>query len=120
MKNPPAGAGKLKVTWGSATKEFAAADLAKGINLAAEFLDNPFCEPFRKVEETIRQQQQFETLLVKQILASMPQYATAVPKQKDLSDKFGQSGIDLANAMNNAAAASVAPVKHTIKIEPMK
>lgn len=38
----------LKVTWGQHSKEFDAATLAKGINLAAEFLDNPFCERFSK------------------------------------------------------------------------
>ena len=48
---------KLRVTWGGTSKEFPAAVLAKGINLAAEFLDNPFSEAFRKVEEKIAEQQ---------------------------------------------------------------
>ncbi len=120
VANPPAGTTKLKITWGKQSKEFPIADLAKGINLAAEFLDNPFAEPFKKVQDTIAQQQQFETLLVKQLLASLPQYAAMVPQQKDAASKFGQAGIDLANAMNNNAVASVAPVKHTIKIEAVK
>src|SRR6185295_2891091 len=42
-----AAAGKYKVTWGSESKEFSADELAKGINLAAEFLDNPFSGPFK-------------------------------------------------------------------------
>ena len=84
----PGPATKLKITWGTQSKEFPAADLAKGINLAAEFLNNPFSEPFKKVEQTIRQQQNFETLLVKQILASLPQYTAMVPQQKDAAAKF--------------------------------
>ena len=39
---------RFRVTWGDASKEYPAEQLAKGINLAAEFLDNPFSEPFRK------------------------------------------------------------------------
>ncbi len=36
---------------GTGTKHFSAKQqFSKGINLAEEFLDNPFCEPFRKVE----------------------------------------------------------------------
>ena len=87
------------------------------MNLAAEFIDNPFVGPFRKVEEGIRRQQDLETTLVKEILAKLPQFVGALPQQKDLPAKFAQDGIDLANALNNAAVASVPPVKHTIKIE---
>jgi hypothetical protein len=118
--NNPGAAPKLKVTWGAQSKEFAAADLAKGINLAAEFLDNPFGVPFKKVEESIRQQQQYETTLVKETLRTLPQYTNMLPQHKEIADKFGQAGIDLANALNNATVASVAPVKHTIKIEAVK
>ncbi len=44
-------AGRYKVTWGKTSKEFSAEQLSTGINLAAEFIDNPFSEPFQKVEE---------------------------------------------------------------------
>lgn len=39
---------KLKIVWGSQVKEFDAIALEKGINLAAEFHDNPFSGPFAK------------------------------------------------------------------------
>src|SRR5687767_4450994 len=52
VKNPPGD--RVTVTWGDASKEFPAADLAKGINLAAEFADaNPFSEPFKQVEAEV-------------------------------------------------------------------
>src|SRR5206468_7534137 len=50
VTNP--GAEKIKVTWGATSKEYPAAELAKGINLAADFPANPFGEPFKKVEES--------------------------------------------------------------------
>ena len=40
---------RLKVTWGGQSKEFDAAALERGVNLAAEFLDNPFCPQLAKI-----------------------------------------------------------------------
>jgi hypothetical protein len=40
-----------------------------------------------------------------------------VPEQKGAFDQIAQAAIDKAKALNDAAAASVTPVKHTIKIE---
>ena len=94
-----AAGGKVKVTWGKESKEFAAADLEKGINLAATFLDNPFSEPFKKVEDAIRKQQNAETPLVKKTLHDLP-------KAKELFD--------------SAAEAAKAPVKHVIRVEVVK
>ena len=50
---------RLKVTWGSWFKIFRAEELAKGVNLAAEFLDNPFSVPFQSVEYAVSKQQQY-------------------------------------------------------------
>ena len=61
LKVAGVGAAGAKVTWGPETKQFTAEQLHKGINLADEFLDNPFCEPFSKVEAQIRKQQNMET-----------------------------------------------------------
>ncbi len=58
---------KYKVTWGKESKEFTGEALGKGINLAAEFLENPFADAFAKsVDAKVREQQNFETPLVKQ------------------------------------------------------
>ena len=59
---------KMKVTWGKTSKEFTSSELAKGINLAAEFLDNPFSEQFAKVHEAVKNQQAFETPFIKILL----------------------------------------------------
>lgn len=111
------GNGKAKVTWGKNTKEFAAADLEKGINLAAEFpVDNPFSEPFKRIEEIIRKQQNAETPLVKKTLHDLPK-----AKDKDAAEKAAQEEIERAKSLfDDAAQAAKAPVTHTIRIEVVK
>jgi hypothetical protein len=116
VTNP--GADKLKVTWGATSKDYAAADLAKGINLATDFAaNNPFTEPFKKVQDAIRAQQNFETPLIKHVFAQLPGYLQALPEQKESLDKVAQGAIDKEKALNDAAVAAVVPVNHTIKIE---
>ncbi len=110
------GAGKLKVTWGDDSKEFAAADLEKGINLAAEFaLKNPFSEPFKKVEDVIRKQQAAETPLVKKTLHDLPK-----SKEPDAAKKAEDEMKAAKGLFDASAEAAKAPVKHTILIEAVK
>ncbi len=115
-----AGADRLKVTWGEASKEFAAADLAKGINLAAEFLDNPFGEPFRAVERKIAQKQGMEVELVKSLVHNLPAYARRVPEEKESLDRIAGALVKQDVEARDACAAAVVPVKHTIKVEAAK
>ncbi len=108
---------RLKVTWGNASKEFAAADLAKGINLAAEFLDNPFCEPFAAVERKVREQQNFETPAVKQCLTIMPFFRRVLPDEKETVDRLTAKVVQQMKTASDATPAAVVPVKHSIKVE---
>ena len=50
------------MTWGAASKTFTKEELEKGVNLAAEFAENPFGEPFRKVESMIGAKQALDSL----------------------------------------------------------
>jgi lysophospholipase L1-like esterase len=113
------GAEKAAVTWGNATKEFSADQLARGINLAAEFLDNPFCEPFRKVEERISGQQAMEVGLVKNLLHLLPDYKRLFPEERQSLDRIANGLVQQDKAARDASAAAVQPVKHTIKIKPV-
>ena len=79
VENAPAD--KCKVTWGKSSKEFSKEQLAKGINLAAEFIDNPFSEPFRKVDAAVREQQKYETGLVKSVVTKLPDFRKLVPEE---------------------------------------
>jgi lysophospholipase L1-like esterase len=110
-----AGAAGAKVTWGPATKQFTAEQLQKGINLAEEFLDNPFCEPFREAEKKIRRQQDYETPLVKTLLHLTPTYE---PFIADETASFVQTVIQKDKQFAAESRAAVVPVKHKILIEP--
>jgi lysophospholipase L1-like esterase len=110
-------AARYRVTWGDAGKEFSGADLARGINLAAEFLDNPFSAPFQKVEQTIRQQQEYETTLTKVLLHYLPQYKDAAPEESATLDRVAAAAVARDQALATASSAAVVPVRHTLKVE---
>jgi len=108
---------KCKVTWGDATRQYTGGELAKGINLAADFLDNPFSEPFSRCEEVIAKQQAFETTLTKSLLHRIPEYLRYVPDAKGELDHVAEKLYQKDKEMAAASAASVVPVRHSIKIE---
>ena len=118
VENAPAE--MCKVTWGTSTKEFSKNQLAKGINLAAEFMDNPFSEPFRKVEAAVRNQQNYETPLVKSVVTKLPDFKKLVPEESAAIDKIAASAIRRDHELIAASAAAVTPVKHTLVIEGVK
>jgi lysophospholipase L1-like esterase len=118
VENAPAD--KCKVTWGTTSKEFTRDQLAKGINLAAEFIDNPFSEPFKKTEAAIREQQKYETGLIKSVVTKLPDFHKLIPEESSAIDRIAASGVKHDKQLFDAAAATVKPVKHTLVIEPVK
>jgi hypothetical protein len=111
---------KVKVTWGTTSKEFTAAALAQGVNLAAEFLDNPFCEAFRAVEKRIADKQNMEVNLVKNLIHNLLEYTRRAPNEKEALDRIGDALVKEDVAARNAAAEAVKPVKHQLTIEAVK
>lgn len=109
--------GRVKVSWGNASKEFDAGELEKGINLAAEFLDNPFSEAFRRVEDQVRRKQELETPLVKAVINQAPRAEHAAPGEKDALERAINEGIECDKDLSTALTAAVLPVRHTIRIE---
>jgi lysophospholipase L1-like esterase len=112
LKVSGAGNGKVKVIWGEGSKTFAAEDLQAGINLAAEFPTNPFVEPFKKAEAAIRAQQEFETPMIKTLY-----HKQVAPSDEQKAEQERAEARTKQQELAAAAARSVAPVKHTIKIE---
>ncbi len=112
-----AGEGGAKVTWGKETKQFSADQLKQGINLAAEFLENPFVEPFQRVEGQIRKQQEYETPLVKNLIHSMPEYKRMIPEEAIALDHIVEAGIRRDKELIAESSAAVTPVRHQLLIE---
>jgi lysophospholipase L1-like esterase len=112
---------KVKVTWGNASKEFGAEELAKGINLAAAFVEhNPFSEPFRQVEQAVRAQQNYETPLHKVTLHNLAPYFQLAPEEKEALDRIAGKAQAKDKELFDQTAAAVKPVKHVIRIEAVK
>ena len=120
LKVNGAGSGKVKITWGDSSKEFDAAQLQQGINLAAEFLSNPFSAPFRRVEDEIRRKQELETPLVKQTINEIPSVTKWAPTAKEALEHAAEAGIQSDKDLQQAVTVSVTAVKHRIKIEVEK
>src|SRR6185503_7028464 len=73
---------KAKVTWGTASRSFSKEELEKGVNLAAEFIENPFAEPFKKIESMVAAKQGLETGMIKFVINKFPRSLDAVAKDK--------------------------------------
>lgn len=116
VQNPPAA--KLRVTWGDKSREYPAEALKQGINLAADFPDNPFSKPFQDVDTKVQEKQVFETLAVKSSLSSLPNWKKALPEKTPELDQLGQAVVEKVRANSAAIRSAVVPVKHVIKIEP--
>jgi hypothetical protein len=108
---------RYKVTWGKLSKEFNGIELSNGINLAAEFLTNPFCETFQKVEQAIYDKQNCETLLTKVLLNDMPAFKYYLQDEATMLDQLQAKLIKRDNILANTVTKSVVPLRHTICIE---
>lgn len=111
---------KAKVTWGTASKVFSKQDLEKGINLAAEFLDNPFKNAFAKVDSAVLKKQNSETILIKNVMGGIP-----LPPPKPAADSTvppvtpkltKEQAIEQRSELMKAAREAVQPVRHQITI----
>jgi lysophospholipase L1-like esterase len=110
---------EVKVTWGKETKTFKKEELEAGINLAAEFLNNPFSEPFAKLERVVAEKQQRETRTIKGTITQFRGILNDFPEDKEVIDATNvlRSKLFERNAQDAAKArAAVVPVQHTIQI----
>ncbi len=102
---------KLRVSWGEASNEYSAKQLEQGINLAAEFPNNPFLSAFSQVDKAVYAKQAYETKQVKEIFhgeRGKNDFAKAVAEteaeRKPLAD---------------AIRATFQPVVHELRIESL-
>jgi hypothetical protein len=99
------------VIWGNTTNIYTAQQLTQGVNLAADFADNPFCEPFRKVDEAVAAKQAYETKQIKEVFHSQE-------AQADMDKAVSTTEAERA-PLAQAVADAMTPVTHTIVIRPV-
>jgi len=117
VKNCPST--KSEVKWGPDKKVFEAKKLEEGINLADEFLSNPFSDRFNQFLNIIDIKQQYETsmtgmmaTLIKEFGADKDiQTATASIREKIERKR---------SALQKDTTAFVTPLTHYIEITPIK
>jgi lysophospholipase L1-like esterase len=117
VKNVPGES--ARVSWGTAAKVFPRALLEKGINLAAEFPDNPFCEPFAKIDGMVAKKQEFETPMIKEAVTKFRWARAALG-----DDAEGRNALEVVTArlfakqraLQDEVRAAITPVAHTLTI----
>lgn len=110
VSNAPAT--QYQIVWGNTTNLYTSSQLAAGVNLAADFVDNPFCEPFKKVDDAVAAKQAFETRQIKQQFHG----AEARTNMVAVVERTEAERAPLATAV----ATAMVPVRHTILIQPVQ
>jgi hypothetical protein len=103
---------RYKLTWGTESRAFSADQLERGINLAAEFERNPFCEAFAKADAAVAAKEAYETKQIKQLFRS----PEAKKDMEGVAVQTEQERAPLAAAIK----AAFVPVTHTITIATTK
>ncbi|HEV2693927.1 MAG TPA: SGNH/GDSL hydrolase family protein [Verrucomicrobiae bacterium] len=104
-------AANYQIIWGRTTNTYTSAQLADGVNLAADFVANPFCEPYKKVDEAVAAKQAYETKQIKQSFHSKEFKADA---QKVVEATEAERA-----PLAQAIADAMQPVRHSIIIQAL-
>jgi lysophospholipase L1-like esterase len=122
-----------KVTWGEETHSYSAEQLARGVNLAADFAVNPFSEAFKKVDDAVKAKQAYEQKQIQRIFHDLikgkykkageiadPEMKELFAKRDAVGQLDGEAIIKATEAKRAPLAAAIQaafePVTHTIKI----
>jgi lysophospholipase L1-like esterase len=129
-----ASARKYKVTWGASSRSYTAEELQKGVNLAADFAENPFLEAFKKVDAAVAAKQGYETKQIKEIFHDLVNgkfktvdeirdseleklFALRSAEGKFNRDQIADATEQTRAPLVEAVKSAFVPVTHTIKIE---
>ena len=117
VKNLPTSS--ADVTFGATTKTFTKEQLNAGINLAAEFLDNPFVAPFNRVLGEVAQKQSYETTMIKGFITNFRQLNSSFADDAELQSALAtlrRKMTERNDAAHAKAAAAVEPVRYKLVI----
>jgi hypothetical protein len=101
---------RYRITWGAHTKAYSSEQLAKGINLAADFEVNPFSEAFAKVDAAVAAKQDYETRQIKTLFHG-PEFKLEPAAIVDLTERVRKPLVQ-------AIKTAFVPVTHSIHIVP--
>ena len=101
-------AAKYIVTWGMESRTYTREQLTAGVNLADEFMINPFSDAFKKVDDAVSAKQAYETKQIK----------------GEFHGKAGKADIEKAATETETVraplaagiAAAMVPVQHVIQV----
>ena len=111
------------VKWGDTSQRFTREQLEAGVNLAAEFLDNPFSEAFKALDDLVAKKQAFETSMIKQCITNVRTYRTLLgndPEAEKAMATLRERLMVVEQKWQADVRAAVKPVRHTLTIEPEK
>lgn len=97
------------VIWGNSTNTYTSAQLAAGVNLAADYVTNPFCDSFQRVDQAVAKKQAYETHQIKQVFHGQQGKA-------DMAKAVETTEAERA-PLAQAIADAMTPVRHTILIQ---
>ena len=107
------------MTWSGQSKEFSKEQLTSGINLAAEFTSTPFDSNFASYLEKLAAKQQFETVLIKELVTHFRSFADDAQADPEIAAAFETLRRKLPArqaALDAKAREALAPVKHNLKV----
>lgn len=114
----------VRVFWGNTSKVFSSGTLEKGINLAEEFTNNPFCEKFTKIQTEVLKKQTWETVFYKSYLSDIPAIQKDIidvnPELSKKIDRLEPALVKRQAQYAKALAADIVPVIHTLRFEVEK
>lgn len=116
-------AAKAKVTWGDTSREFTREQLEGGVNLAAEFEKTPFDAAFMALMDAVGQKQNYETVAIKNLVTHLRNFAEDAKADAEFAaalDTIKRKVGEKQAALDAAARTKLAPVKHTLSIEPVQ
>jgi lysophospholipase L1-like esterase len=107
-----ANAPRYNIIWGNTTNTYTSAQLAEGVNLAADFVDNPFCESFDRVDKAVAAKQAYETHQIKEVFHGDAAKTDMTKAVETTEAKRAPLAKAIADAMT--------PVRHTILIQAVQ
>ncbi len=103
------------------SKRFTREQLAAGINLAAEFPENPFSRAFERVDQAVAEKQAFETRAIKEAINAIPRLRGICPDDPTYAGALEalRSRLLAREAeLQQAVAGAVVPVRHWFAVTP--